>query len=368
MFQRCTVGKNEAMLLLSLLAGLLLVGCDAAAPSASPTAPPVPSAVRGTTPLPQPSPSAPPSSGTIRYLGVNDVLDLAFAPAPQGGTGGSLWAATTGGAARWDLATDTYVQYTAADGLASNYVTGVAVAPGGSLWFSTGSGVNHFDGSTWMTYTAADGLAAGTPQAVAVTPQGVVWVGTTDGVSRYTPTDGTWTSCLPGVRAWDVDVAPSGDIWFANHGAGVYRYTPADDAWTNYTEAGSQPLQGVTSLAVGPPPPGGTGGAVYAYENWAGVYRFDGEAWAPVPGPDGQPVHGALTVAPAPPGGTGGALWVAGQESLARFDGSALLTTGGQGWTVYPAVEGAQALAVTPDNSLWLGTDNGAVRFQPDDE
>ena len=408
------------IVVMGVIAGLLLAGCGGT-PTASPEPSPAATAVAGATatPLPQPSPTATPSpppppqpspsalpptmapttappagEGWTTYLGVNQVRDVAFA-------GDTLWAATTGGAARWDLETDTYVQYTTADGLAAHYVTGVAAAPDGApaggaptgdVWFSTGAGVSRFDGSTWTTYTIHDGLAVGAPQAIAVAPGGEVWVGTTDGVSRYQPAGGAWTSYLAGVRAWDVAIAPAGDaggdVWFANHGAGINRYSPADDAWTAFTEAGGRPLQGVTTLVVGP------AGDVWAYENYDGVYRFQGERWEKVADqaamvcdiafsaegtpwlgtcgtlrssfgvllqgadgggwtevegwhPLGRPAINALAFGPA---GAGEALALGTQMGIAlRQDGAWRLLRGG------PARNRVTAVAVTPDGAAWFG-------------
>jgi ligand-binding sensor domain-containing protein len=347
--------------LFALIACVLLAACLPAASgietivapvTLAPSLQPSPSA-----PAPTPKPTAPLPEGASVYLGVNDVQGMAFA------LDGSLWAATTGGVAHWNLADDSYVQYTAADGLASDYVTGVAVAPApqggtsGSLWFSTGSGVSHFTGSTWTTYTTADGLAAGAPQAVAVTPGGEVWVGTTEGISRFA--NGVWTSYLPGVRAWDVAVAPDGSIWFANHGAGVNRYTPADDAWTAYTQAGDLPLGGVTALTVGP------NGDVWAYENWEGVFRFDGTSWQKAQ--DHVALVCALAMSPASQGDTGGVPWIGTCGSMHSRFGN-LIHAQGDGWT---EVEGwhelgqpaIQAMAFGPGDTLAVGTEKGiAVR------
>jgi streptogramin lyase len=412
--------NRRILVIPSLIVSLLLVGCSRGTPTPAliPTARATPTASPAQTPLPMPSPSAlvptmeptaPPAAGQAIHLGVNQVQDLAFATVPED----ILWAATTGGAARWDLDTETYIQYTAADGLASNYVTGVAVAPDGSVWFSTGSGISHFDGSTWTTYTVEDGLAAGTPQSIALAPGGEVWVGTTDGVSRYQPADGTWTSYLPGVRAWDVAVASDNSVWFATHGAGVTRYSPADETWTTFTEAAGQPLRGITALTAGPD------GQVWAYENWDGVYRFDGSRWQKawdhsalvcdialtadnvpwlgtcgslhssfgrlINGVDGDwievegwhtagnPAIRALATTPVPLSGTDPS-----QAGIPLAVGTDLGIAVGQdgAWRTLrggPALNQVTAVAVTPDGSIWFGhgTDSpgsgggGVTRFDP---
>jgi ligand-binding sensor domain-containing protein len=81
-----------------------------------------------------------------------------------------------------------WITYTAADGLASNTVRAIAVAPDGALWFGTeGGGVSRFDGEAWNTYATVDGLASNSVLAIAFAPDGAVWFGTWGGASRYLP-------------------------------------------------------------------------------------------------------------------------------------------------------------------------------------
>ncbi len=129
--------------------------------------------------IPPPSPSAlsaplptahlaPVLEGWTTYPGINDVQAAAFA------RDGALWAATNAGVVRWNLADRTYSLYTAADGLASNLATDVAIASDGSVWAATLAGVSHLEGNRWTSYTQADGLVSSAVQAIAVTPQGQV--------------------------------------------------------------------------------------------------------------------------------------------------------------------------------------------------
>ena len=46
------------------------------------------------------------------------------------------------------------------------------------LWFATGSGVLHYNGASWKTYTVSDGLLSNNVTSVAVAPDGTLWVGT----------------------------------------------------------------------------------------------------------------------------------------------------------------------------------------------
>ncbi len=59
------------------------------------------------------------------------------------------------------------------------------VAPDGTLWFSTGAGLSHFDGPRWTTYTPATGLPAKFVFALAFSSDGALWVSTQEGLLRY---------------------------------------------------------------------------------------------------------------------------------------------------------------------------------------
>jgi len=102
---------------------------------------------------------------------------------------GNLWAVGNGGVVRWDPTDGTYTKYTVDDGLATNSVQSIAVAPDGALWFGTQKGISRFEGDAWITYTTDDGLADNDVQSIAVVPDGALWFATSGGVSRYLPPD-----------------------------------------------------------------------------------------------------------------------------------------------------------------------------------
>ena len=116
--------RARVPLILLVLVILMLAACG----QGTPTPAPVPTGSGAS--IPQPSPSAlipatgkpdpGPIPGTIdstttvavevapgwvRYEGINEVLDLAFAP------DGGLWVATREGLVRWDLDSSTYARY-----------------------------------------------------------------------------------------------------------------------------------------------------------------------------------------------------------------------------------------------------------------
>ena len=157
----------------------------------------------------------------INYITGDEVNDLAV-------QGNYLWAATTGGVVRWDRSHGTYVHYTTRDGLADNWVFGVAIDGEGHKWFATAGGVSEFDGTTWTNYTDADGM----------------------------------------FRSFTVDIAidSTGDLWvaYANDG-GAGKFDGAN--WTHYTSADGLACDSVYVLG-----PDNIAEMWFAYENYYGCW------------------------------------------------------------------------------------------------
>ena len=338
------------------LCSWLLAGCKAppAVPEASalsspiaprPTDPPPPLA-SAQAPTPPPT-TALPTLGWTRYLGINEVHGVAWAQ------DGALWAATTGGVARWDVEAGAYLEYTADDGLPSDYANDVAIAPDGSVWVAMSGGVGHLVGGTWTSYSTEDGIADPSVQSVAVTPDAAVWAGTLSGVSRF---DGrSWTSHLPGVRAWKVAVSPDGSVWVANDGVGVSHYLPADGAWTTYGTEQGLPSAGVKTVSLAPD------GGVWIYIGYDRVYRYDGTIWQEVPGIS---VPWVLDIA----FDAGGAAWIATGPGL-HGGGYGLLSPVGDAWERVTSEQGlgsdtVYAVADGPGATIAAGTTLGVSLYQ----
>ncbi len=241
-----------------------------------------------------------------------------------------------------------WTTYTAADGLVSNGVSAVAVAPDGAVWFGSagsGGGASRFDGTTWTTYTEADGLASENVSAIAFAPDGAVWFGTYDrGVSRF---DGeAWTSGLSGLLVGDIAVAPDGTVWFGTI-LGASRFDGQD--WTTYTKTDGLARDDVSAVAVAPD------GTVW-FGTGAGVSHFDGQDWTTYTVDDGLVNDKVWAIAVAPDG----AVWFGTSGGASRFDGKT--------WTTYTTADGLAndevwAIAVAPDGAVWFGTTGGASRF-----
>ncbi len=307
---------------------IFLSACTAPAASDST---PTPVAPPGVTPAPSPSAlvasptpfaveEAPPSSpaGAVeRYPNVNDVWGLSLAP------DGPLWAATTAGVVRWDLATETLTHDTSADGLPGDLVHEVLAAPSGEVWAATSGGVARFDGAAWKTLRSCEDLpVTGNVHTIAFAPGGGAWI---VGPFAVHHVEGDiWTSYE--LLTGDLAIGPGGRVWVVRPGIGededgVLFFE--DGTWQELT-TGDQVGQ-ITVAAEGD-----LWGTVYLPDvNGQRLVRFQEGAWVPVePGPelDGY----AFDFVRLFPDGVRGGLWVALPGTLFYVEG--------ERWTpVWPA-------------------------------
>jgi ligand-binding sensor domain-containing protein len=190
-------------------------------------------------------------------------------------------------------------------------------------------------------------------QTTAVTADGTVWAGTTEGVSRF---DGaSWTTYLPGDRAWEIAVAPDGALWFANDGAGLRSYVPADDAWTTYPVSDSPTGPGVKTVAVDPQ------GQAWVYMGYDQVYRFDGQEWHSTYDASGQWVCDIAFEVHGTP-------WIGTCDGY-HARGAGLVTLEDGEWRHVGREHGlasdtVRAVAIGPNGQIAAGTDNGLSLYR----
>ncbi|MGB5050748.1 MAG: two-component regulator propeller domain-containing protein [Caldilineaceae bacterium] len=287
------------------------------------------------------------------YTNYNYVADILV-------QGDILWAATVGGLVQWDTRTGNSIKLTTEHGLASNFVTSLAVATDGSLWIGTQfSGLSRLtsDGR-WTTFTTDDGLVDNSVSSLAVAADGSVWVGTQfNGLSRLAP-DGRWATFTTDdglVDNWvtSLAVAADGSLWAGTRG-GLSHLSP-DGHWTTFTTNDGLVDNWVTSLAVA------ADGTL-----WVGTKGGGLSYLAP---------HGRLTTITTIPGlayndilslavATDGSLWAGAYGAMSH------LSSNGQ-WSTFTAEHGLgsnriTSLAVVADGSVWVGTDDGLSRLSLD--
>ena len=111
-------------------------------------------------------------------------------------------------------------RYNYNDGLASDSVNSISLAPDGALWIATQGGASRFDGMTFQNWTAADGLAANNVYSVHADADGTLWFGTMGGLTRRDPQAGTFqtfrrTDGLAGTLVKAMLRDRAGTLWFA---------------------------------------------------------------------------------------------------------------------------------------------------------
>ncbi len=301
---------------------------------------------------------------------------------------GEVWVGTEGGLLRYNLAKDAIVaRYDNANGLFSNNIMSLDLAPDGGLWvgthggglmhYSTGgewhhfnvpdlgdpfvyktladnrgegywvatwSGLSHFDGQSWRTYTTRDGLADDWVYAMVQDDAGTLWLGTEGGVSsfngsqwtRYTHADGLGASPTQ-VKGYEVVGNPS------RH----HRQTPGKSA------DGYNPNYVLSALV--------DGAGNKWFGTWgAGLSRFDGSSWTTYTKADGLGGNFVTDLY----ADTDGTLW-------ATTDGGVSVYQKGR-WHTYQEADGLVSdsvftVAVDTAGRKWFGTMAGVSRLDSRD-
>lgn len=99
-------------------------------------------------------------------------------------------------------------------------VRNILVKAEGGVWLGTRRGASCFDGE-WQHFTTADGLSAGGVYAVTQTPDGVVWLGTAGGLIK------AMRDPLTGEETFTTLDGPAGPIWALHAGQ-------TDALWVGY--------------------------------------------------------------------------------------------------------------------------------------
>jgi sugar lactone lactonase YvrE len=347
-----------------------------------------PMPVTTTTPPSVPDDMQPVAINALPESSAPDPIDVTSGVAVADGT---LWAATEGGIARWDLETRRAEVFTSADGLPpAEFGFGqVAVAPDGTVWaYSWTQDVIMFDGTRWIEPDGYDQVDIVNPRcvfgeeclnpitAMAIGPDGLLSLAV--GPDTLLQFDGADWTVLPvsdiethgdGVSAWatDIAVAPDGTLWIASWEE-LLRYDGT--TWDRFTVADGLPSGAVNSVAVAPNGDvwvGTTEG--FEGESAGGVARFDGDAWTAFDASDGLYAN-SVSAVDVGPDGTVWAVHGATETSatsgeraaggISRFDGTAWSSTSivdvgvGFGWG---------GAAVDDAGTLWVSSRWGVVGF-----
>ena len=249
--------------------------------------------------------------------------------------GNDVWLGGPNGTIKFDG--KVWTRYTSEDGIIDGGVSVILQGKDGHIWLAgwhqEQSGAARYDGKRWRIYSTDDGLVGLGAASGFVSENGDIWLGTLrsgafrfDGRAwtRYTGADGLLHNRVMGIAQ-----TPDRAMWFSTRG-GVNRFH--DGLWTSYTREQSddhrlKEVEHDTTRRVTP--------ASVAVEKMRVVTSTrDGAVWA------GQA---------APAGG------------FHRFDGT---------WRAFGEADGigsVQGWKILEDRDgwVWLGRDNGLVRFDP---
>lgn len=356
--------------------------------------------------LPTPNPDATIAAPVLSYANANWVNDVAY-------SGSNLWAATSGGAVRWNVVDGESQRFTATDGLGATYLTAVADCPlkNFGLVFGSDSGLQIYDAATdgWKQVRGG-GAALHHDDVTAVAcdaQQGIVAVGyNANGVDVFRAQPGRWTEFKPedGFGEQPVTglaIADNGVIWAASGGSlaqltgsrvrvitpedspltgevisdiavdgdnalwltsGDRLYRLSSSTWSTFSAdrtSGDFPVGALTSLVPA------QGERIWVGSSSAALCRFDPEFESCAPFYSEQPgmVAGPLTSLAA---GTGGALAYGtrgnGSSGLNRSAWAPLVLD-----QTFPAGNRIFALASDANGFVWAATSGGVHQFDPAD-
>lgn len=271
---------------------------------------------------------------------------------------GTLWFATARGLARYQPASGGWETFGTADGLPGEDLTDLSITASGELWVATTEGVGRLGAGGWEVFRAREEIGNDRANRIVQGPDGDIWIATENGVSRFDGT--TWHSYrrgtgLPGTSVTSACATSNGDLWFPMYGVGVTRHRRG--SWETFgLEHGLPDLNvqevfetrdGVVWAVCG------SGIARLAEEK--GAVRWTAYSRRNIKGL-GNPFTAGVDAR--------GGVWIGGRGAR----GVARLDYEGTRWTVHDLSASVSTLrgrgiGEDLDGGIWLGVDQGVVRF-----
>ena len=330
---------------------------------------------------------------------------------------GDLWlvAGVGGGNAFWryQRGTEQWTQYGAGNTpFVNTTITRMGMDQQGRVYCGNWMGqVIRFDGTGWTEVASVGDAVYGICPAA----NGDLWVTTlgngtqgevvqVNGAGQSVRRLNTWNTGMPDYFVDRMSLDPEGDLWIATGEAGLSKFDGL--RWRNwgnhnsgsepYPFAGNEPMGGFYQDRTGAGWMGGNGiarwdrssGQFTGFWNWqnnpgmgvtmfssfaedaagnlfvAGdygeVYKFNGSAWIQQPTSPGSYTSAYAGVR----ADHQGRVWAIGWLQGWRWDGAAWSRVD-QTWDLF-GLGGANCYTFGPDDTLWIGTNQGLLRVRPD--
>ncbi|MSU63147.1 MAG: hypothetical protein EXS31_12265 [Pedosphaera sp.] len=249
------------------------------------------------------------------------------------------------------------MSYAPADGLVTNSTWGSFLAADGAVWFghassaslyATASGVSRFDGRQFTTFAEANRLSV--PGSLAQTRDGVLWLpARAAGVIRFDGTNFVRSAPAEGLvdnRVYAMATAPDGSVWTGREG-GLSHFV--NGRWQNFPSPDGKRISSLVCDSKG--------------TVWAGsfqgssAWRFDGAGFQPLSTASGSFSNAVFSLFID----RDDSLWIGTDAGAFRFDGQELKRiTKSKGRLANNFV---QCVYRDRQNVLWFGTRAGATRF-----
>ena len=217
----------------------------------------------------------------------------------------------------------------------------------------------------WVRVSTQDGLIHNVCNCLALAPDGTVWLGTYTGLSRIDE-DGNITNFnseyFGNKPILTIHIGSDGTIWVGSDGAGLFRSCDVGKTWSRVALPGGNSAS-VTCVAsqsemvwVG---------TVADHPNFGGglfMSKDAGASWRVITTNNGLPMNDVRAV------------FIVSEDTVVyvglgryllgghAYGGLAMSGDGGASWTSFAALAGKKVIALlVEDNAIWAGTDNAGL-------